>query len=97
MTVNPALRNIFKIMDYSQNLYLPNFTAEKPGNIYYYSNMNFYQFITVYVYTVNDVLHSYIYREVKYKKGGNNVVLCLMNHFEKVRLFNGQIFGEINI
>ena len=42
MTVNPALRNIFKIMDYSQNLYLANFTAEKPGNIYYYSNMNFY-------------------------------------------------------
>ena len=34
MTVKPSFRHILKIMDYSHNLYLPNFASEQPGNTY---------------------------------------------------------------
>ena len=70
MTPKPEFKNIFKIMDYSQNLYLSNFEDEQPGDTYYYSPLNVYQSGIVDVSTGKDLLHSYTYIEVEGKEGG---------------------------
>ena len=54
-----------------------------------------YQFIIVYVVTVKYVLHFYIYRGVEGKKGGNSVVLFVMNDFKDMGYFLGPTFLEI--
>ena len=50
-------------MDDSKHLYLSNFSYEQPGDTYYYSNLDVYQFGNVYVSTGKDVIHLYIYGE----------------------------------
>ena len=49
MTVQPEFTNIFKIVDYSQNIYFTKFTSEKPGDTYYKSPLNVHQSGIVYV------------------------------------------------
>ena len=39
----------------------------------------------------------YIYSEVEGKKGGSNLVLCLMNHFKEMGYFDRTDFGELSI
>ena len=56
-----------------------------------------YQFVIFDVATVNNVLLSYIYIRVDVKKGGNNVVLCLMNNFTKIGYFSGPNFLDLTI
>ena len=57
--------------DYSQNLDLPHFGSEQPGDTYYFSPL------TVNVFGLVDhtteVLSAYVYNEGEGKKGGNNV------------------------
>ena len=59
MIICPELRHLFKTMDYSQNLYLPNFSAEQPGNTYYFPHLNMYMLGFIDVLTGNDVIHSF--------------------------------------
>ena len=59
------------VCDYSQNLYLPNFGSEQPGETYYYSPLNVYVFGMVDC-SVNK-LQAHVYLEGEGKKGGNNV------------------------
>ena len=47
--------------------------------------------------TVNYVLHSDIYREVEFNKGGHNIVSLLMNHLKEIEYFYGPDVGELNI
>ena len=58
--------------DYCQNLDLPHFGNEQPGDTYYFSPL------TVNVFGIadhsNDLLNAYVYTEATGKKGGNNVV-----------------------
>lgn len=58
--------------DYSQNMDLPHFGGEQPGESYYFSPLG------VYVFGIadhsNDVLSAYVYHEGVGKKGGDNVV-----------------------
>ena len=49
MTVQPEFINIFKIVDYSQNIYFTKFTSEKPSDTYYKSPLNVHQSGIVYV------------------------------------------------
>ena len=97
MTFKPAFRNIFKIMDYLQNIYPPNFEAGQPGDTYDWPPLHLYQFGIVDVLTGNYVLHSYIYIEAVYKEGVNNVVLCLITNNKEMGYFSGSKFWEINI
>ena len=90
-------RRIVKIMDYSQNLYLPNFGAEQPGETYFYSPLNVYQFGIVDCSEKEDKLHAYVYREFEGKKGGNNVVSCLLENFKEWGFFANVQEGEITI
>ena len=59
-SVNIVFSPILKIVDYSQNLYLPNFVSGKSDDAYYYSPLNLYKFVVVGVLNVKYLLHSYI-------------------------------------
>ena len=78
--VDHELRCDCFIIDYAQNINIPHFGEEQPGDIYYLSPKN------VYVFGISDpskertILHAYVYEEKTGKKGGNNVASLLM-HF----------------
>ena len=57
--------------DYCQNMDLPHFGSEQPGETYYYSPLNISCFGLVDHST--EVLSAYVYSEAIGRKGGNNV------------------------
>ena len=64
--------------DYSQNLDLPHFGGEQPGDTYYFSPYS----ISIFglVNHANEILSSYTYPEGVGKKGGNNVVSLIYKY-----------------
>ena len=64
--------------DYSQNLDMPHFGGEQPGDTYYYSPLNIYVFGLVNMAT--EVLLAYVYGEGEGEKGGNNVPSLIYKH-----------------
>ena len=56
MTVQPEFINILNVLDYSQNLYIPKVPDKQPGETYYYSSMNLYQFNIVDVSKIECVI-----------------------------------------
>ena len=67
--------------DYFQNLDLPHFGGEQPGETYYFSPLTINGFGVV-DYSVEE-LNAYIYTEGEGKKGGNNVVSLLSHSLKK--------------
>ena len=57
--------------DYCQNMDLPHFGSDQPGETYYYIPLNISCFGLVDHST--DVLSAYVYSEAVGRKGGNNV------------------------
>ena len=55
------------VCDYAQNLYVPNFGDEQPGETYYYSPLNAYVFGMV--DCSSNTLHAHLYMEGEGKKG----------------------------
>jgi hypothetical protein len=70
------------VADYSQNLGLPHFGEEQPGDTYYFSPLSVYIFGIVDVSFSPDVLHAYGYTEDQGAKGGNNVASLIMHALE---------------
>ena len=69
------------VMDYCQNLALPYFGSEQPGQTYYLSPLNIFVFG---IYNVsNDKLDACIYHEGHGKKGGNNVASMIYQYLER--------------
>jgi hypothetical protein len=68
------------VADYAQNMYIPNYAGEQPGETYYYSPLNVYVFGIVDCCVSPHKLHAMIYTEDQGKKGGNNVVSLLWHH-----------------
>ena len=66
------------VADYSQNLGLPHFGGEQPGDTYYYSPLAVYIFGIVDASCSPDKLYAYGYTEDIGAKGGNNVASLLM-------------------
>ena len=64
--------------DYAQNLGVPHFGGEQPGDTCYYSPLSVYCFGVVDVCGEQDKLHAYGYTEDQGGKGGNNVTSLLM-------------------
>jgi hypothetical protein len=63
------------VADYCQNMGLPHFGSEQPGETYYMSPLNVYTFGVVDCSTVPSHLAAYVYLEGEaQKKGGNSVV-----------------------
>jgi hypothetical protein len=56
------------ICDYAQNLYVPNFATEQPGETYYYSLCNAYPFGIVNLSDPPDELLAYVYYKGEAKK-----------------------------
>ena len=69
------------VCDYAQNLDMPHFGGEQPGNTYYYSPLTINVFGIV-DYSVEE-LDAYVYTEGEGKKGGNNVVSLIQKSLEK--------------
>ena len=69
----PSERVLCFVGDYAQNLYIPNFASEKPGDTYYFSPLACYCFGMVDCSTMR--LAAMMYTEEYGKKGGNNVAL----------------------
>jgi hypothetical protein len=73
------------VADFAQNLQIPHFGDEQPGDTYYYSPLFVYVFGVVDVSSTPDVLFAYGYREDDGAKGGNNVASLLL---KSLRDFN---------
>ena len=72
--------------DYCQNMDLPHFGSEQPGETYYYSPLNISCFGVTDLST--DVLDSFIYHEGEGKKGGNNVCSLIFKKLKDDRLID---------
>ena len=87
------------VMDYCQNMGIPHFGNEQPGDTYYYSPIWLYCFGIVNV--ALDQLYAYIYQESAGKKGSMNVVSFLLHYIENYVMGNGhhnyQTKDELNI
>ena len=77
-------RVVTLVCDYAQNLTLPNFGSEQPGETYYYSPLNVYCFGIV--DTSVDHLHAMLYLEGEAKKGGDNVASMICEHLKKQQI-----------
>ena len=76
----PCRHDMF-VCDYAQNLDMPHFGGEQPGDTYYYSPLTINVFGVV-DYSVEE-LDAYVYTEGEGKKGGNNVVSLIQKSLEK--------------
>ena len=68
------------VADYAQNMDIPSFRSEQPGETYYYSPLNDYCFGIVDCSHDPCLLTAYNYTEDYAKKGGNNVASMLWIH-----------------
>ena len=77
-------RVIVQIADFAQNLDMPHFGSEQPGDIYYFSPLGIYLFGIVSPYHGdNDLLFCQYFTEGEGAKGGNNVSSLLWNSFKE--------------
>ena len=75
-------RTIVHIADFAQNLDLPHFGSEQPGDIYYFSPLGIYLFGIVSPSKKKDTLLCQYYTEGEGAKGGNNVASMLWNNLK---------------
>ena len=60
------------MLNYIQNLVLPHYDREQPGNTYYFSPLSVCIFIVVNHSPPKDYLYAFLYHERQRKKGANN-------------------------
>eukprot|EP00978_Attheya_sp_CCMP212_P020732 scaffold59674_cov28-Attheya_sp.AAC.1 len=72
--------------DYCQNLYVPNFAGEQPGETYYISPVNASTFGVADNSQHPTTLAAYCYLEDSGKKGGNDVCSMLWQEFQRKNL-----------
>ena len=63
------------VADYSQNMDLPHFGTDQPGDTYYYSPLSIFVFGVVNFAT--NMMNAFVYDEGEAKKGGDSVVSLL--------------------
>ena len=75
--------------DYAQNLGLPYFGDEQPGDTRYYSPLNLCVFGVANNASPKNHLHGYLCHEGEGKKGGVNVPSMVMNHMQTYLMPSG--------
>jgi hypothetical protein len=86
------------IVDYGQNMELPMFGHEQPGDTYYFSPLTIYNLGVVDVsHPEGDHLYCHIYKEGDGKKGGNNVSSLLMKTLQFLSLLKDSAGKELNV
>jgi len=73
---NPSEIKVYTI-DYAQNVMMPHFGSEQPGETYYYSPVNCFVLGIVDCGKVPMTLNAHVYFEDEGSKGGNNVASLL--------------------
>ena len=68
--------------DYAQNLGLPHFGDEQPGDTCYYSPLNLCIFGIANNALPKNHLHGYLHNEGEGKKGGMNVASMVINYMQ---------------
>jgi hypothetical protein len=83
-------RDYVIVCDYAQNLPLPHYGGEQPGEIYYFSDVTINLFGIVDLSLEPNKLTCYAYHEFTAKKGSNNVASLLMKDlFDKFWIRKG--------
>jgi hypothetical protein len=94
----PSERILCFVGDYAQNLYIPNFASEQPGETYYFSPLNCYCFGMVDCSAVPARLAAMLYTEDAGKKGGNNVASLIWYNLKRLGIVGtNEPFKELNI
>ena len=91
------LRRKVLTIDMGQNLCLPNFEAEQPGDKYYMSPLTVLLFGVVNNATEDqrDRMNAYIWREFEGDRGANNIASCLLMDLKRRGWLNGPNFSEL--
>lgn len=94
----PSERVITFVADFAQNLSVPNFASEQPGDTYYMVPLNCYCFGIADASTDPIRLAALMYTEDGHKKGGDNVASLLWYNLERLGILSTtEPFKEINI
>jgi hypothetical protein len=80
--------------DYAQNLEVPRFGGEQPGDMYYYSPLGVYCFSVVDVCGKRDQLCTYGYTGDQGSKGGKNATSLLMKALQDLGWLNEGRCGD---
>jgi hypothetical protein len=93
-SVPHSQRSYAIVADYAQNLDLPHFGEEQPGETYYFSPKNVFIFGVVDLALSPAELFAYTYQEETGRKGGNNVASLLMMHLQRQSMLQESETGE---
>jgi hypothetical protein len=85
------------VADYCQNMEMPFFGKDQPGETYYYTPKTINLFGIVDCNSAKEVLHAYGYGEEHGGKGGNNVASLLMKHLFDRGLLDGIKRKTLNV
>jgi hypothetical protein len=92
LKVPHRLRRYCLVADYCQNMALPHFGGEQPGETYYYSPLGVYCFGVV--DPTIDKLFAHLYTEGQGQKGGNNVASLIMKTLKHINILNEDEAGR---
>jgi hypothetical protein len=85
------------VADYCQDMEMPFFGKDQPGETYYYTPKTINLFGIVDCNSEKEVLHAYSYGEEQGGKGGNNVASLLMKHLEDCGFLDDTTRKALNI
>jgi hypothetical protein len=80
------------VADYCQNMALPHFGGEQPGETYYFSPLSIYCFGMV--DPTVDKLYAHLYSEGQGQKGGNNVASLIIKTLKHISILNEDEAGR---
>ena len=93
-----SCRHYCVTMDYAQNLGLPHFGANQPGETYYYSPLNVNVFGIVDNSCTPETLDAYAYHEGEAAKGANQVTSLLVKYLrDRNLLIEGETGASLTI
>jgi hypothetical protein len=87
------LRRWVLVADYCQNMGIPHFGGEQPGETYYFSPLSCYCFGVADPLRDQDHLYANMYHEGQGQKGGNNVASLLLKVLKQIGAFKEDEFG----
>ena len=97
-SVQHSRRRYTFVCDYCQNMQLPYFGKEQPGDTYYFSPLTINVFGVVDCSVEHGILSAHVYDKGKGKKGGDNVASLLMKELKcKNLLRDDECGGELTI
>merc|ERR1712032_1695723 len=85
------------IIDFAQNLEMPSFREDQPGETYYFTPMTVPAFGIVDCNSKDNHLYAYIYSEKEGRKGGNDVASLIMKYLKDRGYLDGKTRMKLSI